>query len=210
MKGLKIISGLLLLTTILSLENCGLDIEETNRNFPWVKKGNQLTYDLNMDGKRVPHYITLDIVENPGARDNLAFRESHLEIQNAPIRESKWLKLFEHVYRLNDGLHTTACFKCGINPCLSVINYLIVPANPKQDQIIPDYLCGDHILTNNIVLSIDSVVTVPLGEFKTFVIKDTLNESIKFWNEQVGLIRVDDYNDHSTDTAKLELSKTNY
>lgn len=210
MRGLNKIIGLILICGLPFIQNCGYDIEETNTVFKWVKKGNRLTYDLNMDGNKIPNYRVMDIVEEPGFRDNLIFEENVPEVLNDPYEYHLLLSIFSHVYRIKDGLHTTTCSSCSANPCLSAKHYLKVPLRPKTNQSIPDYLCGDEILTNDIVISIDSLITVPLGQFKTFVINETLNQSIKFWNEEIGLIRVDNYNEYYSDTIRLELSKRNY
>src|SRR5687768_15593976 len=210
MRNFNVVIGLILIISLPLLQNCGLDIEETNTNFKWVVKGNTLTYDLNMTDHKIPDYRILEITEDPGIRDNMIFKEIRPEIQDDPNLSYLLLDVFSHVYRLGDGLHTTACFSCNANPCLSVINYLKVPAKPKVGQSIPDYLCGDKVYTHDIVLSIDSLITVPLGQFRTFVINDTLRRSIKFWNESEGLIRVDNYNESLDDTIRLELSKKTF
>ncbi len=211
MAKLKVLMTLGIVTTMLTFENCGFDIEETNTNFQWVVKGNRLTYDLNMADKKIENYRILEISENQGASSkNMTFIEISPDIPNDPNGTQLLLGLLFHVYRLNDGLHTTACFSCSVNPCLSVINYLKVPVSPTRGQSIPSYLCKDVTYSHDIVLSTDSLITVPLGKFKTFVINDTLRRSVKFWNEKIGLIRVDNYNEYLKDTVKLELSKTNY
>jgi hypothetical protein len=210
MKELNKIITLILISGLPFIQNCGFDIEETNAVFKWVKKGNRLTYDLNMNGTKISNYRVMDIIEDPGIRDNLIFQENVPVVQNDPYEYHLFLRIFSHVYRIKNGLHTTACATCDAQPCISVKNYLKVPLSPKKNQSIPYYLCGDQILTYDIVLSIDSVITVPLGQFRTFVINETLNQSIKFWNEEVGLIRVDNYSEYYSDTVKLELSKKNY
>ena len=210
MKAFKTLIGLVLITVISTLQNCGLDVEETNTNFRWVSKGNKLTYDLNMGGSKIPDYRVLEIVEDPGLGEKMILNESISDIANDPNGTQLLLGLFSHVYRLNDGLHTSACFECDVNPCLSAKHYLKVPAKPINGQSIPTYLCADNILTHDIVVSIDSSISVPLGSFKTFVINDTLNRSIKFWNEEVGLIRVDNYSEGFASVVTLELSKKNY
>lgn len=210
MRRLKVI-GLILFTWTLTLQNCVLDIDETNTSFRWVKKGNKLTYNLSKSGVDFPDYRILEITENQGISDNKIFKEVAPEIENDPLgRPYLVLGLFSHVYRLKDGLHTRTCFSCDSNPCFSSKNYLKVPANPTTGQKIPDYLCGDNILNYDMIIDSDSIITVPLGEFKTFVINDTLTKTIKFWNEEVGLIRVDNYNEFFDDTVKLKLSRTNY
>ena len=210
METLRLLISAFVILVILFFQSCGFDIEETDTNFKWVVEGNRLTYDLHMGDLKISDYRILEIVEDPGTRDNLIFKEVNPIIPNDPNGTQHLLDIFSHVYRLNDGLHTTACFSCNANPCLSVKNYLKIPAKPKDGQSIPDYVCGDNILSNDILISVDSVITVPLGNYKTFVINDTLNHSIKFWNEEEGLIRADNYDEHFSDTIKLVLSGKNY
>lgn len=210
MRGLNKIIGLILISGLPFIQQCGFDIEETNTVFKWVKKGNRLTYDMSMDGSKISDYRILAITEDPGIRHNLIFEENVQGVLNDPFENHLLLSIFSHVYRLKDGLHTTTCSSCSSNPCLSVKHYLKVPRRPTKYQSIAEYLCGDQILMYDTVLSIDSVITVPLGEFKTFVINEVLNQSIKFWSEEFGLIRVDNYSEYYSDTIRLELSKKNY
>ena len=210
MRPIKTLIGIMLTISLPLLQNCGLDIEETDTNFKWVVQGNTLTYDLRMADQKISDYRILEIVENPGIRDNMIFKEVIPDVPDDPYDGNAVLRIFSHVYRLDNGLHTTACFKCGVTPCMSVINYLKVPATPATDQSIPDYVCGDQIYTYDVILSTDSLITVPFGQFNTFVINDTMGRSIKFWNESEGLIRVDNYNDFYEDTLKLELSARSF
>ena len=118
--------------------------------------------------------------------------------------------MFSHVYVVQDGLYTTACFKCSVNPCLSVKSYMKVPTRPFRRQSIPEYVCGDKVYTYDVVLGIDSIIKVPFGEFKTFVILDSMARSVKFWNEDAGLIRVDKFFEAKADTITFELASVNY
>jgi len=210
METLRLLISAFVILVILFLQSCGFDIEETDTYFKWVAKGNRLTYDLHMGDLKISDYRFLEISQNASTRDNLIFKEVNPIIPNDPNGTQHLLDIFSHVYRLDEGLHTTACFSCDANLCLSVNNYLKIPAKPKDGQSIPEYVCGDDILGNDVVVSVDSVITVPLGKFKTFVINDTLNRSIKFWNEEYGLIRADNYDEHFSDTIKLVLSGKNY
>jgi hypothetical protein len=200
----------LAITVLFLLHHCGLDIKETNVNFDWVQKGNVLTYDLAMRNLKIPNYRELEIIEDTGVRTNLVFNEKVPDIQSDPFSRQILLGAFSAVYRLTDGLHTTACYSCTSNPCLDVIDYLKVPANPTRGQIISNLVCKDHPGSYDRVLSIDSTITVPLGQFRTFVIIDTLEMTIKFWSEKNGLIRVDNYNPSLKDTVILELAKKNF
>lgn len=210
MRGLKKLLALILISATPFIQNCGPDIDETNAFFKWVEKGNSLTYDLKIRESKISNYRVLDIIEDPGIKDNLIFIETIPTISNDPFEYELLLNIFTDVYRVKDGLHTTTCSSCTANPCLSVKDYLKVPLRPVKYQSIPDYLCADQTSTYDTVISTDSVIIVPLGRFKTFVIHDTFNRSIKFWNEEAGLIRVDNYNASYPDTVTLELSKRNY
>lgn len=210
MKKIKFLLTPLLIALILQQSNCGLDIEESNTNFRWVEVGNELTYDLKFGELTISGYRKLEIKLSQGIRENKIFWETIPEIQNDPNKSMPLLSIFNHVYKLKDGLHTTRCASCNSNPCISIKNHLKVPANPLIGKSIPDFTCGDEVNGSDIVISTDSTITVPMGKFKTFVINDTLNRSIKFWNEKVGLIRVDNYKEFFGDTVILELSGKNY
>lgn len=206
---MKFLLAPLLFVLILQQSNCGLDIEESNSYFNWVEVGNQLTYNLRFGDIKIQNYRKIEITESTG-RESKFFQEVSTEIADDPFGSVNLSGIFHHVYRLNDGLHTTRCFSCGINPCLSVKNHLKIPSVPSKGQRINDFRCGDEVFSTDIIISVDSTIIVPLGSFKTFVIKDTLNRNIKFWNEKIGLIRVDNYNELFSDTVILELSSKNY
>lgn len=171
-------------------ESCGLDIKEDFSNYPWVKEGNILTYDLVVSNSRLEEKLRIEILEDPGIRDNLTFRKYYESFDlDTPLIGATFF-LMHHVYRMSDGLHTTTCNGC-VNPCLSVFNFLQVPARPILNQEIPEYSCDHSIFKSDFVISIDSLITVPHGTYETFVIQDTLMNTYSFWNEKIGLIRID-------------------
>jgi len=204
--------GLVLFLIVLPvfLENCGFDIEESDRYFDWVKKGNTLTYNLRSTEYRVDKYSLLKIEESSGINDNMVFREETLPQKNDVPYFGPLLSVFSDVYRLDDGLHTATCSSCVSNPCISIQHYLKVPAKSGNIESIPEYSCAEKIYGYDVILRTDSIIEVPFGIFRTLVIHDTIKRNVKFWNEEAGLIRVDNYNRLQGDTLILELVETNY
>lgn len=174
----------------------------------WVKLGNKLNYDLITDTSNISNFRQLEVIRNPG-NPNLRFRENNIYEPSSTY----WQNLMDenyNVYRMEDGLYTTACSTCSFD-CFSSFKYMRVPLKVFPSQLIPLYHCKDNVSTNLKIIVVDTTITVPLGTFKVFVGQDTSSLKKEFWNADKGLIRLECYDKASQKLLRsFVISSTNY
>jgi hypothetical protein len=205
MKTLKNLLTVIPILTITLFESCELFPDDPN-HFQWIKEGHVLTYDLIYGDTTLNDFAKIEISRSD-ISDDLEFRETNSSTSfNGGNAGS--LFMFRRMVRLSDGLYELVCKNCQmVGPCAAFAS-LRVPLSPSAGQVLPRHICQDEIYTNDIVVSVDSLISSPVGDFKTIVVKDTLYNSFKFWSESKGLIRVDNYIDGNL--ASYVLSSTNY
>ena len=202
------ISTTLILTLLIS---CCLYDNSTSieTSYQWVKLGNKLNYDLITDTATIPSYRQLEIIINPG-NSNLRFRENNIYDNDNNTTYFLLMDLDYNVYPAEDGLYTSVCVNCGWD-CFFGFNYLKAPKNPTLNQMLPEYFCKDEVETMYKTITVDTIISVPLGTYKTFVLQDTSSFKKEYWNPDKGLIRLDFFNRTSNKlTESFVLSKTNY
>lgn len=168
-----------------------------------------MIYDISSKGYSQQKNRVIKI-EQGVREDHLMFRESLFNATaDDPYKSQLITRIFSKVLRSKDGLNSTACHGCSAGACFSSMQFLMVPSTPKSGQSIPVYQCSDIIRHHDIIISIDSAIRVPIGDFRAVVIHDTLNNNLKFWNQDEGLLRIDNYT-YPTDTLYLKMSERNF
>lgn len=166
--------------------------------FGWAKNGKTFFYDQYKGSGVVKDYLRLAIYDNEFFQDNVA-ASTYMDI------------LDRHFVIKKGGLFGLACEECnfGFFSCLSKFEFLYAPNAPSLNQELPQYGCGRTPYYNTRIIKVDTVVSVPLGTFKTYVMLHQ-NGDKSYWNADNGIILYEkvDYRDNRTVLETFKLSRT--
>lgn len=183
-------------------------IEQDTLPFAWIKIDNKLTYNYYSSTDTTLNALTLTIIINPG-NTNLRFQFSYPQWSFIP--NSKWVGNDYNVFRKPDGLYTSTYVGCGMGSGFGPRMYFIrAPLSPITDLYYPDYLCKDEIYTAYKVEYINKSINVPLGNFETYVLQDTMTMTKEYWNEKTGIIMFELFDTTGMLTGQYKLASKNY
>lgn len=86
-----------------------------------------------------------------------------------------------------DGLYGHASTTCNVGLISNSFDFLTIPANPESGARIPQYACERRNDGENEILSADTLVTVPAGDFRTFCVLHASGD-MSWWNRDIGLV----------------------
>jgi len=151
--------------------------------------------------------LILTIDKNPG-NSNLRFNFSY---SGMIINDfSRWIGDNYNVYIKSDGLYTDAYTTCSFAGFGSSFYFIKAPAKPKLYDIYYDYLCKDNIYTSYKVIEINKTISVPDGNYTTYVLQDTKSLTKEYWDEKNGIIKFELFDNTNILIGKYELASKNY
>jgi len=165
-------------------QNCNK--EEENNKFQWFKNGNKFYYDLSTDSAFYENYSTIEII------DNRLYASASQNYNSYFVM----FQLTDNELQLqNDGIYGLDCLKsCALlNGCTVQFKYLVLPAEPEINDVIPDMFCEQRISRNKTVINVNQLVTIKNFTYKCTVIKDEYGY-IEYWDFQYGLIKYEALN----------------
>lgn len=183
---------MVIILIIFYLSACKKDVNN-QIEFKWAENGTILFYDQYKNSAIVKDYLKIEILDN-----NF--------FVNGVVGNS-YMKILDRQFtRKKGGLYG---LYCDDHYCYCIPNkeFLYAPNQPYLNQELPEYNCGttpDHI---NKVITIDTVITVPMGTYKTYVMQH-YNGDKSYWNANDGLIMYDKV-DFTNRTIVIETYKLN-
>jgi hypothetical protein len=144
--------------------------------FGWAKDGNRLFFDFYGNTDTIKDFRTLYV--------------SGRFLEGAPTTPNNYPVLFyiwdkDFVIK-KGGLYGATCADRNCWCWTLNLQFLYAPNKPYLNQELPEYNCGTVYDTNKIV-TIDTIVTVPMGTFRTYVMQHG-NGDKSYWNADEGII----------------------
>lgn len=182
---------------LIFLSSCHKEKSEGYK-FSWTKIGTKLYYDYYTNNDTLKDYRLLTV----GTLHTTGFFVEEAPASPFPSSFPLLFHILENEFKIKkDGLYGIACKYCrGL--CLSDFEFLYAPNQPSLNQKIPVYGCDANIYYNNTIIARDTVVIVPWGTFKTYVMRHS-NGDKSYWNPDEGLIMYETTANNSKGTLKL-------
>jgi hypothetical protein len=184
---MKKILHLLLLPIVLAT-SCKKDVND-KVEFKWAKNGTLLFYDQYKNSVIAKDYLKILIIDNRF------------------LQNGTYMKILDTEFKIKKGgLYGLYCYD---HYCYCIPNqeFLYAPNQPYINQELPQYSCGTTPDFINKIIAVDTVVTVPMGTYKTYIMQH-YNGDKSYWNANDGLIMYDKV-DFTNRTTVIETFKLN-
>lgn len=165
---------------ILFIVSC--DNDDENKNFTWFVNGKRFYYDLQTDTGFFENNRYIEIIDKK-------FVE---KILNPSMTGNSYFKLTNNTLEVKkEGLFGTACKECdffSVLPCSNKFDYTILPLSPVINMKLPEIMCGENVIRNKTIITINQKVTLANRTYNCTIIYDDWGYN-EFWDINIGLIK---------------------